>query len=333
MRIWQLGFTAGLMLSACQETEKKADQPATSTPAASTSGGDSTPPASSEEIGEVIANVNGVSIGAKDFERLASRKIPADGKSLSESERMEIIDQLVDEELLYQKAHERKLYRDPKVKKVMMNALLREEVYATVKGTDIAEDEMRAYYDEHKEEFTIPEKVQFSRILIKIKADRDETAAQAEAQRIYTQLKGNTDSFREIASKKSEGPYARRGGDVGFVSLKGKPGLDSSVVTKAFELSKDKLSEPFVTKEGVNIIWIKERREEQVRSFKTAQGTVMRKMKNDKISGKYESYTSSLRSGAKVSIENEKVNAIEVKSSSRPQLRGPGAPSLQMPKK
>lgn len=333
MRIWQIGFTAGLMLSACGETDNNPKESTKSTQASSSSSKDAEPPAASEDIGEVIATVNGVSIGAKDFERLASRKIPADGKSLSESERMEIIDQLVDEELLYQMAHERKLYRDPKVKKVMMNALLREEVYASVKGTDIAEEDMRGYYEEHKEEFTIPEKVQFSRILIKIKADRDEAAAQAEAQRIYSQLKGNTDAFRTIAEKQSEGPYARRGGDVGFVSLKGKPGLDSSVVNKAFELSKGKLSEPFVTKEGVNIIWIKERREEQVRSFKTAQGTVMRKMKNDKISEKYKSYTSSLRTGATVNIQKEKVNAIEVKTSVRPQLRGPGATSLEMPKK
>ena len=334
MRIWQIGFTAGLILSACGEADNKPKE-STKTTQASTpsSSGEAAPPAAAEDIGEVIATVNGVSIGAKDFERLASRKIPADGKSLSESERMEIIDQLVDEELLYQMAHERKLYRDPKVKKVMMNALLREEVYASVKGTDIAEEDMRAYYDDHKDDFTIPEKVQFSRILIKIKADRDEATAQAEAQRIYSQLKGNTDSFRTIAEKKSEGPYARRGGDVGFVSLKGKPGLDSSVVNKAFEISKGKLSEPFVTKEGVNIIWIKERREEQVRSFKTAQGTVMRKMKNDKISDKYKSYTSSLRTGATVNIQKEKVNAIEVKTSVRPQLRGPGASSLDMPKK
>lgn len=335
MRIWQIGFTAGLVLSACGDTESSTSTKTTEATqsSSSSSSSDAAPPASSEDIGEVIATVNGVSIGSKDFERLASRKIPADGKSLSEEERMEIIDQLVDEELLYQMAHERKLYRDPKVKKVMMNALLREEVYASVKGTDIAEEDMRAYYEDHKEEFTIPEKVQFSRILIKIKADRDEAAAQAEAQRIYGQLKGNTEAFRTIAEKQSEGPYARRGGDVGFVSLKGKPGLDSSVVNKAFELSKGQLSDPFVTKEGVNIIWIKERREEQVRSFKTAQGTVMRKMKNDKISEKYASYTSSLRTGATVNIEKEKINAIEVKKSVRPQLRGPGSTSLEMPKK
>ena len=334
MRIWQLGFTAGLIITACGETESKTeskqDQSSSSSKAQSSSKEVVDVP-STEDIGEVVARVNGVAIGAKDFERMASRKIPADGKSLSEAERTEIIDQLIDEELLYQMAYERKLYRDPKVKKVMMNALLREEVYANVKGTDISEEDMQQYYEVNKEEFTIPEKVQFSRILIKIKADRDEVAAKSEAQRIYSELKGNTDKFRDIAEKKSEGPYARRGGDVGFVSNKGKPGLDEEVVAKAFTLSAGALSEPFVTKEGVNIIWIKEKREEQVRGFKTAQGTVMRKMKNDKISDKYKSYTSSLRTGAEISVEKEKINAIEVKASPRPTLQGPDGPSLELP--
>ena len=335
MRIWQLGFAAGLIITACGETESKTeakteakqDKPSSSKAQESSK---AVVEDATEDIGEVVARVNGVAIGAKDFERMASRKIPADGKSLSEAERTEIMDQLIDEELLYQMAYERKLYRDPKVKKVMMNALLREEVYANVKGTDISEEEMQQYYETNKEEFTIPEKVQFSRILIKIKADRDEVAAKAEAQRIYSELKGNTDKFRDIAEKKSEGPYARRGGDVGFVSDKGKPGLDEEVVAKAFTLSAGALSEPFVTKEGVNIIWIKERREEQVRGFKTAQGTVMRKMKNDKISDKYKSYTSSLRTGAEISVEKEKINAIEVKSSPRPTLQGPDGPSLEL---
>ena len=175
-----------------------------------------------------------MSIGAKDFERLASRKIPADGKSLSESERMEIIDQLVDEELLYQMAHERKLYRDPKVKKVMMNALLREEVYATVKGTDIAEEEMRAYYESTKK-ITIPKKFKFSRILIKIKQiamrqQRSRSTAIIPSSKVIP-----TPSAR--SPKESEGPYARRGGDVGFVSLK-EAGLDSNVVNKHLNSQK-----------------------------------------------------------------------------------------------
>ena len=328
MRIWQLGFTAGLFLTACGDAEKNSATPEKNTSQETTTS--SPPPV--KDVGEEIANVNGVSIGEKDFQRAAARKIPANGKSLSPEERAEIINQLIDEELLYQKSFEQKLFRDAKVKKVMMNALLREQVYSKVKGTDISEDELRSYYDSHKEDFVIPEKVQIQRILIKIKADQDEATAQAKAQRIYDRLSGNADKFKSVAEELSEGPYARRGGDVGFVSSKGKPGLVQEVVDKAFAMKKGELSKPFVTKDGVNIIYVKERREEQVRSFKTAQGTVMRKMKNEKISETYKSYTESLRTGADVNIETEKVNAIEVKSSPKPTLRGPGGPTMKLPK-
>ena len=331
MRIWPIALFSTFALSACEKKESTKTETAVKTPATATKT-ENPPPQSDEDIGEVIARINGISIGSKDFERAASRKIPANGKSLSEKERKEIIDQLVEEELLYQMAFSRKLYRDPKVKKVMMNALLRKEVYASVKGTDINEADLKSYYEEHKEDFTIPEKIQFSRILIKIKADRDETAAQAEADRIYTALRKNPSSFRDVAEKKSDGPYSRRGGDVGFVSQKGKPGLDPEVVSKAFELKTSQLSKPFQTKEGFNIVFLKERRDKQVRSFKTAQGTVMRKIKNDRIAEKYDSYTDSLRQGASVEVDMDKINAIEVKSSPRPTL-APGAPSLKLPQK
>ena len=90
--------------------------------------------------------------------------------------------------------------------------------------------------------------------------------------------------------------------------------------------------ETLVTKDGVNIIYVKERRDEQTRSFKTAQGTVMRKMKNEKISETYKSYTESLRTGATVNVETEKLNAVEVKSAPKPTLRGPGGPTMKLPK-
>jgi len=146
-------------------------------------------PKSAEEVGEILATVNGSAIGAKDFQRAAARKVPTDGKALSIKEKNEVIDRLVKEELLYQEAFARKLYRDPKVKKVMVNALLREDVYSQIRNKDFNDQELESYFNAHKEEFTIPEKVQFSRILIKVKKDRDDAASKSEAERVYSELK------------------------------------------------------------------------------------------------------------------------------------------------
>ena len=165
----------------------------------------------------------------------------------------------------------------------MLNALLREQVFSQVSNTDFSETDLRKYFDDHKDEFTVPEKIQFSRILLKKKKDRDDTAAKAEAERIYGELKKNPDSFGDMAEKYSDGPYRRRGGDVGFVSKKGKPGLPSVVVEKAFEMKKRQISKPIKTKDGYNIIMIKEHRAAMERTFEQMKGTVMRKLKNEKI--------------------------------------------------
>ena len=228
------------------------------------------------------------------------------------------------EELLFQEAFQRGLYRDPKVRKVMVNALLREDVYSKVRNSDFSEEQIKAYYEEHKDEFAIPEKVQISRILIKVTEDRPDEAALAEAERIYKQVKSNDSSFRDIASKLSEGPYKRRGGDVGFISKKGKPGLDEQLVEKAFSMKRGQISKPFKTKDGYNIIYLKERRDAMERGFQQMKGSVLRKLKNEKLTTKYDEYTSSLEASADISKSVEKLDEIEIAPSNRPSLTLPG---------
>ena len=164
----------------------------------------------------------------------------------------------------------------------MINALLREEVYSQVRNSDFSDAELQGYFDEHSSDFTIPEKVQFSRILIKVTTDRPDADAKAEAERIYTELKKNPAKFRETATKISEGPYRRRGGDVGFVPRDGKPKLDEVIVEKAFTMKKGQLSQPFLTKDGYNIIYIKENRESYSENISTNEGFRSEKIKERK---------------------------------------------------
>ena len=64
-------------------------------------------------------------------------------------ERKEVLDDLVTEELLYQKALAEGYDKDPKVKKVMVNALIRKEIYDSIKNSDFSDEELQAYYNEH----------------------------------------------------------------------------------------------------------------------------------------------------------------------------------------
>ncbi len=206
---------------------------------ASTSGGEAGGAASSASTvdpAEVVATVGGVPITKTEFEQTAARKTPADGDSLSSDEKKEVLDKLVEEKILYLQALENGLDKDPKVQKVMVNTLLREEVYAKVRNNDFTDDELRAYYEANKADFIVPEKVQVKRILIRVTDDRPDEQARAEAERIRKEVEADPGDFKELATKYSEGPYKRRGGDLGFISEDGKPGVDQAIVDAAFKL-------------------------------------------------------------------------------------------------
>ncbi len=268
--------------------------------------------------GEVLATVNGVQITVDEFKEAAARKTPENGTSLSDAEKQEVLDRLVAEKLLYKAALEKGLDKDPKVQKVMVNTLLREIVYSQVRNSDFTDEELQAYYEAHKEDFVVPEKVQVRRILIKVKDDRPDADAKAEAERLHDQVVAKPDSFKDLATQYSEDPYRRRGGDVGFVSAAGKPGLDEGVVTKAFELQVGAISDVFKTEDGYNIITVVNKRERVERTFQQMKGSVLRKVKNDKLKELYEQYVADLKTTAKVDVDSAKLAEVEVAKARRP---------------
>ncbi|MEL6342588.1 MAG: peptidylprolyl isomerase [Myxococcota bacterium] len=282
--------------------------------------------APAEDIGDVIAEVNGAAIGSEAFKQAAARK-PAEGDTLSDEERTEIVDSLIAEELLYQEALRKGLDRDPKVKKVMVNTLLRQEVFGAVRNSDFTDEELEAYYNAHKEEFVVPEKVQIKRILIEISDKLPEAEAKAKAESIRGQIVAQPNRFKELATENSDDPYRRRGGDVGFVPRSGKPGLDQAIVDKAFEMEVDQISEVFQADGGFNIIMVANKRDRVERTFQQMKGSVLRKVKSEKLEEMYDQYTANLRTGATVSVEEETVSAIEVKPNR--QIGPSGLPGLR----
>lgn len=274
------------------------------------------------DIGDTIAQVNGVRVGTKEFEEAAARKTPASGDTLSAEERKEVLDQLIEEKLLYKAALDRGLDRDPKVQKVMVNTLLREVVYANVRNSDFTDEMLQAYYEANKDEFVVPEKVQIRRILIKVTADRTDEAAKAEADRIRGEVVKNPDSFKDLAAQFSEDPYRRRGGDVGFIAATGKPGLDTEVVAKAFTMNVGDISEVFKSADGYNIVMVANKRERVERTFQQMKGSVLRKVKNDKLKELYDAHVATLKTNAKIDIDQARVDAIQISPAKRPMTPG-----------
>lgn len=286
--------------------------------------------ASQEDIGEVLAVVNGFSIGSKEFEKSAARTAPKSGDTLSPEEKKEILDKLISDRLLYEESLKKNLDQDPKVQKVMINTLLREDVYSQVRNSDFSEEVLKAYYDAHTDDFIVPEKVQIKKILIKITADRPEAQAKALAEKARAEVVSNPkDNFKDVANKYSEDTYRRRGGDVGFVSSDGKVGLDAAVVKKAFDMPTGAVSEAFKSSEGYNVVYVANRRDRVERTFQQMKGSVLRKVKNEKVRELMDGYVAKLKSKSSVEVKQDKLAATEVKHVARPQM--PPGSELGMP--
>jgi parvulin-like peptidyl-prolyl isomerase len=258
----------------------------------------------------VVAWVDGAPVPISALLRAGAGKAPENGPNLSDSEKQEVLADLVEEEVLYQEAKRRHLDEDPRVRKVMVNTLLREEVYANVSDSDFPDDVLRAYFEAHRDEFVVPEKVQILAILY------TGPDAKAAAQRAAATLKQDPSKFKELA-KGSQSAWHGRGGDVGFVGITGKPGLDPAIVDHAWPLRAGEISAPFQTADGWNLVKAENRRERVDRTFEQMKGSVLRKVKNEEYRHRYEAYVASVRPGHDVRIERATLDGLDVPGSSR----------------
>lgn len=282
------------------------------------------------DVGEVVATVGASAVGVDDFRAEASRRPPADGTALSAEERKKVIDELVEQEILFQEALDKGLYHDTKVKKILVNLLLRSEVYDAVEKQDFTDADLEAYFEAHREEFVVPEKIQLRRILFKVSPDRDDAATKALAERTYADVRRDPKQFAEIAAQRSEGPYQRRGGDLGFIARDGKPGVDPEVVAKGFELAVDEITPPIRFGDTWQILMVANRRERVERSFQQMRGSVLRMVKQQRFKEQTERYIADARARYPVKVDEAKVASIELQRAplrERAELMPPGVES------
>lgn len=298
-----LFFAAALALSGCAQQSAPTEAPSEA--------------ATAPDIGEILATVGDVQVGVKEFQIAAARHAPANGESLTPEEKKTILDELIVEKMLFLEARKKGIDRDPKVQKVMMNTLMRQEVYASVRNSDFTEDQLKDYFDVHTDDFVVPEKVQLKRILIKSGPERTPEQAKALAEEIRIKVFADQSAFKDLATQHSEDPYRRRGGDLGFVAKDGKPGIDAAVVEKAFALQVGQVSEVFEAEGGFNVVLVANRRERVERTFEQMKGSVLRKVKSDKYKELHDGYVAGIRPSYPVKIEEAALNSLQVEPARR----------------
>ena len=177
---------------------------------------------------------------------------------------------------------------------IITGNVVRDEVGRTIRMSNA---DQRKYYEDHKADFTQPEEVRLSEILVPTAANADDAvlaAAQKKAQDLYAKLQGGAD-FAAVAKASSGGPTAAQGGDLGQFK---RGQLASVLEQKTFTQPVGGYTEPTRTRQGYVILKTTEHQQAGTPPFDQVQGDVQNAMYQEAIQPALRAYLTRLREEA-----------------------------------
>jgi hypothetical protein len=228
-----------------------------------------------EEGGRVIARIGAYELTERAFRTRWEDLMTEEGRDFHREKggASSYLDEVVEEKLLaqeawargYQDEYETQLRLEVEGDRILARPLLRDEVRAKA----FPEEEIRSYYEAHREEFHQPEQVRLSHIVVtpaplpefrepwNLSGDdaSNEEEARAKIEALRERLEKGED-FAEVARRFSEDATAAAGGDLGYFVRGG--GLRPEVEEAAFALAPGELSDVIETDAGFHLIRVAE---------------------------------------------------------------------------
>lgn len=188
-------------------------------------------------------------------------------------------------------------------KKEMRDQLLKREIIIREirNKVTISDEEIGAYYAEHKDEYEGKERVRLQQILI-VKP-RDGSVEEGRVQRLKAarlhQMLRQGESFLVLAEKYSEGPAAASGGDLGFVE---KGAMHTSVDNVAFKLGIGDISPVVESPIGFHIIRVVDKRGAGLMTLDEVRDDIVRAIIEQKVQKKFAAWLENVREKSLIDI-------------------------------
>ena len=229
---------------------------------------------SSDKSGKVLAEINGVKITEGDIDFLGTINPRISAQLMTPAGKKKILDNIVEQELLYQEAVKQGINDNKDVK--AKADLYRRVIVAQALVDDEMEKTIKKYYDDNKNEF---EKLTLAHIMVKYanpedlkKAKKDKNKnkdtvirSEAEALELANQIKARLDKgekFADLAKEYSDDLTTKnKGGDLG-PTCKNETRLESKgygpLLEKAFTMKVSEISGPIKTNSGYHLVTVTE---------------------------------------------------------------------------
>jgi peptidyl-prolyl cis-trans isomerase SurA len=191
-------------------------------------------------------------------------------------------------------------YKDSVRNQFLAQDVIYREVGSKVTNS-IDQGQVKKYYDEHKEEFVLPETVRIREILISTtgKPESEWPALQKKAEQLRDRVTKNGEDFGELAKHFSDGSTKAQGGELGAFE-RGK--LDPKIEVEVFKLNKNEMTPAIQTGNGFMILQVEQRYESGVQPMDKVENEVMNRIASTQMPDKLRAYLSQLRKDSFVEV-------------------------------
>jgi len=185
----------------------------------------------------------------------------------------------------------------------LRNGLLTQEVIRQQVGgrMDIGSDEVKKYYEDHKDQFTRPEQVELGEIFLSTEGKTPEeiAAVRTKADDLHNRV-AKGENFVEIAKRYSEGTTARDGGDLGrFERGQLAPQLEDAV----FKMDRNGITDVIQTKTGFEILKVLNHFDAGLQPLDKVEGEITNRLYSQKMEPALRTYLAELREESYVLVK------------------------------
>jgi len=297
-----------------------------------------------EDASKVLAKVGDRVITLGDYAAALERMNEFDRMRYQAPEkRRELLNDMIDFELLAIEARRQGLDKSPEVeeatRQILRDALLNDARKGLPAPADLPAAEVRAYYDEHRDEFREPERRRVSAIALKDKGDAEKLLPDAK--------KATAAEWGKLVLKHAEGPKppssspVETAGDLGIVSAPGDPRGDNPRVpaelrAAVFEIKGEigAVLDRVVPAGGrFYLVKMAGRTAAHERSFAEAERSIRGKMFQQKIEARERELEGELKKQFPVTIDEATLARVNVPGTPAEPPHASASPSSSAPRR
>ena len=296
------------------------------------------------KTGPVVATVGDETITADELKKRLDETSPFLRARYNTLDRKkEFLENLVRNELLAQEARKQGYDKSPAVqeqmKRAMIQELIKHQLDEKLTGADIADGELKKFYDAHLDDFVKPERARVFHIQLAAKDAKEKAAARKHAVELLKDIdarekKGEVNAFQSVAMKESKDQLsAPLGGDLRFLSKDElSKAYNTELANAAFELKQpgDK-GGPIETPTAIELVKLQVKTVALNRSFDESKESIRGRMARERRSREYDDWMKKLRESSKVAINDAELDKVQVEGAPAPGQQQPFAAPGQQP--